>query len=57
MNNKMNKIYDFKARTMDGKEIGLANFKGKVMLIVNTASYCGFTNQFEGMLRYCFAAT
>ena len=49
MNNKMNKIYDFKARTMDGKEIGLANFKGKVMLIVNTASYCGFTNQFEGL--------
>ena len=45
----MNKIYDFKARTMDGKEIGLANFKGKVMLIVNTASYCGFTNQFEGL--------
>jgi len=40
-------IYDFQVRTIDGKPISLAEFKGKVLLIVNTASKCGFTPQYE----------
>ena len=39
----MEKIYDFKAFTSRGKEIDFSEFKGKVLLIVNTASKCGFT--------------
>ena len=46
---KMEKIYDFKALTSKGKEIDFAQFKGKVLMIVNTASKCGFTPQFEGL--------
>ena len=42
-------IYDFKALTSKGKELDFAQFKGKVLLIVNTASKCGFTPQFEGL--------
>ena len=42
-------VYDFDARQIDGKDISLAQFKGKVMLIVNTASQCGFTPQFGGL--------
>jgi glutathione peroxidase len=42
-------IYDFKALTSKGKELDFAEFKGKVLLIVNTASKCGFTPQFEGL--------
>ena len=45
----MEKIYDFKALTSKGKEIDFSEFKGKVLLIVNTASKCGFTPQFEGL--------
>ncbi len=45
----MEKIYDFKALTSKGKEIDFAQFEGKVLLIVNTASKCGFTPQFEGL--------
>lgn len=40
-------IYDFRVRTIEGKEISLADFKGKVVIIVNTASKCGFTPQYE----------
>lgn len=43
------RIYDFEAREIDGQEISLAEFKGQVMLIVNTASQCGFTPQFAGL--------
>ncbi|MBR1688215.1 MAG: glutathione peroxidase [Prevotella sp.] len=45
----METIYDFKALTSKGKEIDFADFKGKVLLIVNTASKCGFTPQFKGL--------
>lgn len=39
--------FDFKAKTQDGKEIELSQFKGKVLLIVNTATACGFTPQYD----------
>ena len=42
-------IYDFKVKTRKGEEISLENFKGKVLLIVNTATGCGFTPQYEGI--------
>ncbi|MCR4765034.1 MAG: glutathione peroxidase [Bacteroidaceae bacterium] len=42
-------IYDFKALTSKGKEIDFSQFKGKVLLIVNTASKCGLTPQFAGL--------
>ena len=45
----MEKIYDFKALSSKGKEIDFAQFEGKVLLIVNTASKCGFTPQFAGL--------
>ena len=45
----MAKIYDFKALTSKGKELDFAQFEGKVLLIVNTASKCGFTPQFAGL--------
>ena len=45
----MQKIYDFKAFSSKGKEIDFSQFQGKVLLIVNTASKCGFTPQFAGL--------
>lgn len=40
-------IYDFKVKTNHGKEVSLSEYKGKVLIIVNTASKCGFTPQYE----------
>lgn len=40
-------VYDFKIKTIDGKTVSLDQFKGKKILIVNTASKCGFTPQYE----------
>jgi len=44
-----NSVYDFKVRGLDGGEINFAGFKGKKILIVNTASECGYTPQYEGL--------
>lgn len=40
-------IYDFKLKSINGKEVSLADYKGRVLVIVNTASKCGFTPQYE----------
>ena len=42
-------VYDFEARQINGQNIALSEFRGQVMLIVNTASQCGFTPQFGGL--------
>lgn len=42
-------IYDFKVESLDGNEINFADFKGKKILIVNTASECGFTPQYADL--------
>lgn len=44
-------IYDFKINSIDGPEITLDNFKGKALLIVNIASKCGFTYQYEDLQK------
>ncbi|MDI3384353.1 glutathione peroxidase [Xenophilus aerolatus] len=45
----MTDIYDFEVRQIDGAQVPLSRFKGQVLLIVNTASHCGFTPQFGGL--------
>lgn len=42
-------IYDFKVKDSKGKEVSLSEYKGKVLLIVNTATGCGLTPQYEGL--------
>ncbi len=42
-------IYDFTVKTRKGEDFSLSEYKGKVMLIVNTATGCGFTPQYEGL--------
>lgn len=44
-----NSFYDLSAISLKGKEISMADYKGKVVLVVNTASKCGFTPQLEGL--------
>jgi glutathione peroxidase len=45
----MSTIYEFEAQQINGKSVALDKYKGKAMLIVNTASACGFTPQFAGL--------
>jgi len=45
----MSSVYDFSARTLDGSERSLADYRGHALLIVNVASACGFTPQYEGL--------
>jgi glutathione peroxidase len=45
----MSSIYDFEAKQMDGRTVPLSKYRGQVLLIVNTASACGFTPQFAGL--------
>ena len=44
-----NNFYQFSARSLQGKEISMETYKGKVILVINTASKCGFTPQYEGL--------
>lgn len=45
----MASVYDFSATTIKGDQVSLSDYAGKVLLIVNTASKCGFTPQYEGL--------
>ena len=42
-------IYDYSVKNRRGEDVSIANYKGKVLLIVNTATGCGFTPQYEGL--------
>lgn len=44
-----NNFYQFTARSLQGKEVSMDTYKGKVVLVVNTASNCGLTPQYEGL--------
>ena len=44
-------IYDYKVKDIDGNEVAMSEFKGKVLMIVNVASKCGFTPQYEGLQK------
>jgi glutathione peroxidase len=48
---RMKSIYDFEVKDIDGNDVKLEQFKGKVVMIVNVASKCGFTPQYEGLQK------
>jgi glutathione peroxidase len=45
----MSNAFDFQAKSLAGKRVALAKYRGKVLLVVNTASNCGFTPQYKGL--------
>jgi glutathione peroxidase len=45
----MTTVHDFSAKSLSGEDVALSDFRGKVLLIVNTASKCGFTPQYAGL--------
>jgi glutathione peroxidase len=47
--NNASSVHEFEVKTITGKEVSLEEYKGKVLLIVNTASKCGYTPQYEGL--------
>jgi len=47
--NKTADFFDFKLNALSGKEVAMSSFKGKVVIVVNTASKCGLTPQYEGL--------
>ena len=49
--NNEKSVYDFAAKDIDGKDVKLNAYKGKVALVVNTASKCGYTTQYEGLQK------
>jgi len=44
-------IYDFTLKSIDGKEVNLSQYRGKTLLLVNVASQCGYTPQYEGLQK------
>jgi len=44
-------IYDFKVKNIEGNKVSMEDYKGKILLIVNTATGCGFTPQYEGLQK------
>jgi len=51
MNTNSDSIFDYKMKDIDGKEVSLDKYKGKVILVVNVASKCGYTPQYEGLQK------
>ncbi|MBR1864560.1 MAG: glutathione peroxidase [Ruminococcus sp.] len=47
----MENIYDIKVKDAKGNDVSMADYKGKVLLIVNTATHCGFTPQYQGLQK------
>ena len=47
----MTSIYDFKVSDTNNQSIEMSEYRGKIILIVNVASYCGFTKQYEGLQK------
>ena len=45
----MKTVYDYSVKNRNGEDVSISNFKGKVLIIVNTATGCGFTPQYEGL--------
>jgi glutathione peroxidase len=47
----MTTVHDFSARDLQGRDVPLSQYRGKVLLVVNTASQCGFTPQYKGLQK------